>query len=60
VLFKIATDSPGFAGGEAGEHLDEKLSLPPLPEERREVIGARLKPIPARSGAASRQVGLSS
>jgi glyoxalase family protein len=32
VLFKIATDGPGFATGDAGEHLDEKLSLPPFLE----------------------------
>ncbi len=60
VLFEIATDGPGFATDEDAEHLGETLSLPPFLKERREEIEARLKPVPAGSGAASRQVGPSS
>ncbi len=60
MLFEIATDGPGFATDEDAEHLGETLSLPPFLKERREEIEARLKPVPAGSGAASRQVGPSS
>ena len=60
VLFEIATDGPGFATDEDAEHLGETLSLPPFLKERREEIEARLKPVPAGSGVASRQVGPSS
>ena len=60
VLFEIVTYGPGFATDEEAEHLGEKLSLPPFLEERREEIEARLKPIPAGSGAASRWIEPSS
>jgi glyoxalase family protein len=46
VLFEIATDGPGFTGGEDAAHLGERLSLPPFLEPRREEIEARLEPVP--------------
>ena len=46
ILFEIATDVPGFAADEPMESLGETLSLPPFLESQRELIEARLTPLP--------------
>ena len=45
ILFKIATDGPGFTADEPLESLGEKLSIPPFMEDRRREIEAGLKPL---------------
>jgi len=45
ILFEIATDGPGFAADEDGEHLGERLALPPFLEPRRQEIEAGLRPL---------------
>lgn len=45
VLFKIATDGPGFAVDEDASTLGEKVVLPPFLEPLRAQIVANLKPI---------------
>jgi len=46
VLFEIADDGPGFAGGGSIEELGRRLILPPWFEDQREEIEAGLTPIP--------------
>jgi glyoxalase family protein len=46
ILFELATDGPGFDTDEDVQHLGESLALPPFLESKRELIEARLKPLP--------------
>jgi glyoxalase family protein len=46
VLFEIATIGPGFTADEPGEHLGERLSLPPAFEHLRARLEANLTPLP--------------
>jgi glyoxalase family protein len=46
VLFEIATIGPGFAVDEDGEHLGERLSLPPQFEKLRGRLESTLTPLP--------------
>jgi glyoxalase family protein len=46
VLFEIATIGPGFAVDEDGEHLGERLSLPPRFEPLRDQLERTLTPLP--------------
>ncbi|ASN07166.1 ring-cleaving dioxygenase [Virgibacillus necropolis] len=45
ILFELATDGPGFATDEDSEQLGESLALPPLFEDRRKEIEAKLEPL---------------
>jgi glyoxalase family protein len=45
ILFELATDGPGFMEDEPYETLGEKLSLPPMLEQRREQIENYVRPI---------------
>jgi len=47
VLFELATDGPGMSSDEPGEHLGQRLALPPFLESRRSEIEANLKPLPS-------------
>lgn len=44
VLFELATDGPGFFGDESADTAGEKLSLPPLLEEKRTEIEEYVRP----------------
>ena len=46
VLFELATIGPGFAVDEDGEHLGERLSLPPPFEPMRGQLEATLTKLP--------------
>jgi glyoxalase family protein len=50
VLFEIATIGPGFTTDEPGEHLGERLSLPPAFEHLREQVEPLLTPLPNPRG----------
>ncbi|MGE0866128.1 MAG: ring-cleaving dioxygenase [Vicinamibacterales bacterium] len=53
ILFEMATDPPGFAADEPGDHLGERLMLPPWLEPHRTAVEAGLPPLtlpPARQG----------
>ena len=51
ILFEIATDPPGFATDEAGDHLGERLMLPPWLEPQRSVVERTLPPLTLPVGA---------
>ena len=55
VLFEIADDAPGFTIDSPVEELGRKIILPPQFESRRELLEARLTPLPdPRAGWATR------
>lgn len=45
ILFEVATNPPGFAIDESGDHLGEALKLPPWMESRRDRIEKGLQPV---------------
>jgi glyoxalase family protein len=57
VLFEIADDAPGFTVDGPVEELGSKIILPPLLEERRAQIEARLTPLPDPRAAWERARG---